>query len=187
MDKKLTYSLIIGILIISFSVAYYFFVFLPNKEQIIFEQQKKSDTKAVKTEQENTVLNQSSDEYALMGKKLLIAFNCSTWADKIDDKNEAERLFLFGYEQGQKFLNALKAEKIKQEDISQKVPIGVAFLLQGPSNEFILGRIFQSAQNEALEDVFYTNYDRKNLHSEDLQKSIASGKFQKGNCQFLGK
>ncbi|MBU4338539.1 hypothetical protein KKD57_03205 [Patescibacteria group bacterium] len=33
MDKKLTYALIIGILTISFSIAYYFFAFLPTNEK----------------------------------------------------------------------------------------------------------------------------------------------------------
>jgi len=77
-----------------------------------------------------------------MGREILSAFNCSAWASKTNDSKETERLFLFGYKQGQKFLGALKAEKIKQEDISQEVPIGVTMLLQGPSEEFILGRIF---------------------------------------------
>lgn len=33
MDKKLTYAFTIGVLIISFSIAYYFVVFLPIKEK----------------------------------------------------------------------------------------------------------------------------------------------------------
>lgn len=136
--------------------------------------------------QENTAFSQNSKEYAVMGREVWSAFGCSSWASKVDDSKEAERLFMFGYEQGQKFLGALKAEKIKQEDISQEVPIGVTLLLQGPNEEFILGRIFENAQEEALNEVFYTNYDRNNLNPEALQKSIAENKFRDGNCQLIG-
>jgi len=136
---------------------------------------------------ENSSFTQSSKEYAVMGREIWSAFECSAWASKVDDSKEAERLFMFGYSQGQKFLGALKAEKIKQEDISSEVPIGVTMLLQGPSEEFMLGRIFENAQEEALNEVFYTNYDRSNLNPEDLQKSIAGNKFRDGNCQLIGK
>lgn len=135
----------------------------------------------------NSAFSQSSKEYAVMGRQVSSAFRCSAWASKVDDVKESERLFMFGYEQGQKFLGALKAEKIKQEDISQEVPIGVTMLLQGPTEEFILGRIFETAQEGALEEVFYTNYDRNNLNPEDLQKSIAENKFRDSNCQLIGK
>lgn len=133
---------------------------------------------------ENSSFTQSSKEYAVMGREVWSAFECSAWASKVDDLKEAERLFMFGYEQGQKFLGALKAEKIKQEDISQEVPIGVTLLLQGPSEEFILGRIYETAQTEALDEVFKTGNE---YNSEELQKSIAGNKFRDGNCQLIGK
>lgn len=52
MDKKLTYSLIIGILIISFSAAYYFFIFLPQKEKVRAEQQKQEQLAREQKEKE---------------------------------------------------------------------------------------------------------------------------------------
>lgn len=133
---------------------------------------------------ESSSLTQSSKEYAFMGMEAWAGFECSSLASKVGDSKEAERLFIFGHEQGQKFLGALKAKKINQEDISQEVPIGMVMLLQGPSDEFILGRVFENAQENALDEVFTTN---NNFNPEDLQKSIAENKFRDNNCQLIGK
>lgn len=136
---------------------------------------------------ENTSFNQSSKEYAVMGREAWSAFVCSSWASKVDDSKEAERLFMFGYEQGKKFLGAVRAEKITEEDFRQEVPIGVSMLLAGPNDDFILGVISADAQEDALKEVFYTNYDQSKLNPNDLQKSIAGNKFRNGNCQLIGK
>lgn len=133
---------------------------------------------------ENSSFNQSSKDYAVMGLETWTAFECSSLASKVDDSKEAGRLFIFGYEKGKKFIGALKAEKIKQEDIDQKVPIGVIMLLQGPSEEFILGRIYSFAEEEALGEVFKTDNE---FNSSELQKSIAENKFRESNCQLIGK
>jgi len=119
-----------------------------------------------------------------MGRQVFSAFQCSSWALINDDQDEAERLFVYGYEQGQKFLGALSAQKIKQEDISSQVPIGVTMLLQGPNEEFILGRIHSSAEEEALDEVFKTGDD---FNDDKLQKIIANNKYRNGNCELLGK
>lgn len=136
--------------------------------------------------QENSSYNKSSKEYAVMGRELWSAFSCSIWASHFEDTKEAERLFLFGYKQGEKFLGAAQAGKITDEDFSQEVPIGVGWSLAGPNNDFILGVIYTGAQEDSLEEVFYTNYDKTKLNSDDLQKSIAESKYLEGNCQLIG-
>jgi hypothetical protein len=139
------------------------------------------------TKNENISYSQSSKEYAIMGREFLVAFRCSVWASHFGDQKEAERLFVFGYEQGKKFLGAVRAEKITDEDFRQEVPLGVSMRLAGPNDDFILGVISESNQEDALEDVFYINYDRSKLNSDDLQKSIAENKYRDGNCQLIGK
>ncbi|MBU4338541.1 hypothetical protein KKD57_03215 [Patescibacteria group bacterium] len=64
MDKKLTYALIIGILTISFSVAYYFFAFLPQKEKVKVEQQ--ADLQKSQSENKTTIITRK-DEFELEG------------------------------------------------------------------------------------------------------------------------
>lgn len=177
MDKKLTYALIIGILIISFSIAYYFIAFLPAKEKNNLNQE-------INKKQENLIFNKSSKEYAVMGRETLSSFDCSAWASTISDTKEAERLFLFGYAQGKKFISALRAEKIDKEDLNTEVPIIFLMLLQGPSDDFILGRLLENSQKSALEEVFKTGNE---YNSDEMKKNIAGNKFRDGNCQLIGR
>ena len=122
-----------------------------------------------------------------MGRELWSAVACSTWASHFGDQKEAERLFLFGYGQGKKFLGAARAGKITDEDFRQEVPMGISMSLAGPNDDFILGVISTNVQEDALEEVFYTNYDKTKLNPDDLQKSIAENKYRDGNCQLIGK
>lgn len=139
------------------------------------------------TKQENSPYNRDSKEYAVMGRELWSAFSCSTWASHFEDQKEAERLFHFGYERGKIFLDAARAGKITDEDFSHEVPIGIGMSLAGPNNDFILGTISANAQEAALKEVFYSNYDRSKINSENLQKIIAKNKYLDGNCQLIGK
>lgn len=137
----------------------------------------------ISSDQKNT-FTQSSKEYAVMGIQASSAFRCSSWASEIDDQKEAKRLFMFGYEQGKKFIGALSAQKIKQEDLESEVPLVILMLLQGPSEDFMLGKIYQTIQESALEDVLKTGDD---LNSDEVQKVIAGNKFRDSNCQLIGK
>jgi len=132
----------------------------------------------------NFAVAQTSKEHAAMGAEAWSAFECSSLASHIKDSKEGERLFLFGYEQGKKFIRALKANKIEKEDISNGVPMIMLLLLEGPSEDFMLGRIYENAQEHALEKVFKTD---DKFNSEQFQKDIAKSEFRKRNCQFIGK
>ena len=97
---------------------------------------------------------------------------------------EQERLFLFGYQQGKIFTAAFKAKKIRDEDLRREVPLIMYMALEGPTAEFMLGRIYQFAQISALEDVFKTG---KDFHDNSMQQLKAEEKFQKLNCELMGK
>lgn len=125
----------------------------------------------------------SSKDYAVMAQSTWSAFQCSSLAAKSDNSKEQERLFLFGYEQGQEFIAAVKAEKVTREDLSNDAPLLLLLLLQGPTPDFMLGRIFESAQDIALEGIYRTG---GNLNSVDDQKSLAKSKFWSLNCQLIG-
>jgi len=132
---------------------------------------------------QNLILNQSSKEYAIMGRQVWSAFQCSAWASSNEDAKEGERLFLFAYKQGKTFISAARANKITKEDYSNEVPIGISFVSAGPSDDFILGRIYSAAQEDALEEVLQTG---EKYNSEEMQKIIASNKYRDGNCQLIG-
>ncbi len=126
----------------------------------------------------------SSSEYAEMGKAAWSAFECSALASKSKNSKEQERLFKFGYAQGLKFISAIQTEKVKREDLSKGVPLILLLLLQGPTPDFMLGRVYEGALDSALEDVFKTG---EQFNSDETQESIAKNKFWKQNCQLIGK
>lgn len=128
--------------------------------------------------------SQSSPEYAQMATAAWSAFECSSLASKAGNPAEQERLFFYGYNQGRSFISALQEQKIEQEDISREVPIIMLLLLQGPSDDFMLGRVYEAAQESALEGI----YVQDNIHfNADEQKLNAENKFRRQNCGLIGK
>jgi hypothetical protein len=121
--------------------------------------------------------------YAQMARASWSSFECSTLASKMRQPAEQERLFNFGYAQGQEFIAALETGKIKREDLSSHAPVGALLLLEGPSADFILGRIYAAAEENALKDVYRTG---EVFNSEATQELIASNKFTRRNCQLIG-
>lgn len=127
---------------------------------------------------------QTSADYARMGSATWSAFECSSLAGKSGDTKEQERLFLYGYKQGQAFIAGVIDKKAKREDLSKGTPWMMLLLLEGPTPDFMLGRIFAAAQDSAFEGVYKTGAVH---HDEATQKSNAKDKYWKQNCQHLGK
>jgi hypothetical protein len=94
---------------------------------------------------------------------------------------ERDRLFRFAYEQGQKFVAAYNAGRIKQEDVSTELPAGVLSRLwePAPTPEFALGRIAEAATQFVL-------YDIPRLGDsilDDDKRHIVLERFSEKNCR----
>lgn len=131
-----------------------------------------------------TAIAESSKEYAIMANATWSAFECSSLASENNKPKEQERLFWFGYKQGNKFITAMKAGKIKKKDLDAEVPTIMLLLLEGPTPDFMLGRMFESAQNLALKDVYK---DGKHSVSKEARAMAAENKFTASNCHLIGK
>jgi hypothetical protein len=68
--------------------------------------------------------NQTSKEYAMMAVKSWAAFECAALADVAHKKDQQQRLFDLGYQQGKVFIEALRSGKIDTEDVGGNVPVG---------------------------------------------------------------
>ena len=110
------------------------------------------------------------------------AFECSSLASKAGDTQEQARLFMVGYKEGLEFIKAAQKEKVTNEDVNNQVPVGFLLRLEGPTPDFMLGRIFEAAQEEALKKVYYTNGE---YNSPDVQKRVAQDELRKRNATFL--
>lgn len=123
-----------------------------------------------------------SADFAKMGRAAWAAFECSSLASVLERPEDQERLFRFGYEQGKEFLHALQDGRIKAEDLNSIAPSGLLMVAQGPTADFILGRVLESAQENSLKDVITA----ESVLHKDLQQAIASRKFTSGNCEIIG-
>ena len=119
-----------------------------------------------------------------MGSQAWSAFECSILALKSNNRKEQERLFKYGYKQGKIFITALKEGKILKEDLEAEVPIILILLLEGPSTDFMLGRIFENALDSALKKLYEANGQMK---SKAFIESIAEISYRKCNCQIVGR
>ena len=130
------------------------------------------------------VCAERAGRYGIMAQSAWSAFQCSVLAEKSRNMAEQERLFAFGYDQGLKFIAALESGTAKKDDLSRAAPFSMLLLLQGPTPDFALGRIFEAALRSALEDVFASadSYD-----SASIQESIAAAEFLKRNCNLIGR
>ena len=125
------------------------------------------------------VLGQTSEEYAAMGQKLWDAFECGALAEYVDKPEETARLYKLGYDQGKTLLDAFRAGKVDQQARS-KLPIPVLLMLDGgPTVDFILGRIFESAMQDTTRQLFEAS------NNNATRKIIASQNFARRNCGSL--
>jgi hypothetical protein len=124
------------------------------------------------------------------GRVMWSAFQCSTFAEMSGNNQEQERLFGIGVKAGRRFVEALKNGQISPDAVSTEVPVGVTMLLAGPSVDFIIGRIFESAMGDAFDSVV----KRKDgllrpvddwVQDQEVRKPIAQQKYLQGNCGLI--
>lgn len=86
---------------------------------------------------------------------------------------------------------AVEAGTITEEEAQTNVPIGVRFLIGGPTPDFIIGRIFESAAGDAFDDVVKKEASGLPLAIEDwvkddqLKRSIAANRYLRANCEIM--
>ncbi|MGB8896016.1 MAG: hypothetical protein WCD13_17160 [Pseudolabrys sp.] len=131
-----------------------------------------------------TVLNAADErtlEKALLGHIMWSAFQCSTYAELSDYKSEQERLHLVGLNAGRTFLEAMKAGQISEQAAREAVPINVLQRLEGPSNEFVIGKIYAAATGSAYDEIV----KKKRSKWGPTQKQDAQFAYTYHNCILI--
>jgi hypothetical protein len=119
------------------------------------------------------------------------AWLCSIYAELKGDADEQGRLFTLGYSKGKQFIDAAAAGTITPDEGRTIVPMAVGMLMAGPSQEFVLGRIFESAAGRAFDHVATEDADGMPLAPADyivddeLKASIATTKYMGSNCELI--
>jgi hypothetical protein len=126
------------------------------------------------------------------GRLLWVALQCSEYA-KMSGKaeQEVERLFRLGYENGQRFIEGVGDHTIAEAEVRSKVPMGVTAALAGPTTEFMLGRVYESATTDAYDRVvkrgdFGLDLPASEWRTEtEVKKMWALNEYNDGNCGLV--
>lgn len=105
---------------------------------------------------------------------MLSGFECSVYALDMGKEEEGARLFEYGYGNGKKYYEAAFANKIKDRS---DIPLIVTQLSQGPSADFIMGRIQNWVANNVFESYWSIDDETKEMN--------ASAKYREKNCSLL--
>ena len=119
------------------------------------------------------------------------AWLCQQYAYYAKNETETQRLFQVGYEAGQRFVAAVSEGHLSPEEANSIVPLTVLMVLSGPSQEFVLGRVFESAASHVGDEIMKQSLDGAPLDiadwisaPEDLQVR-GDLKLNQGNCELI--
>lgn len=125
----------------------------------------------------------SSKEYVQKGRLAVVAFQNSYFAVMAKDDKLAEKLFLLGYNSGKEFLAAYRDKKVNPED-AKELPIIFGWVAQGPSDDFILGRLYQAMEDDGQKTIVEKT---KNDTSPNANKEAAEYELRRSNAALLVK
>lgn len=133
----------------------------------------------------------AAPEDAKLGMVAYTAWECHTFASQAGDTAEAERLFNMGMDTSREFVSKVVAGEVSDYDIFQHTPLSVAGVLRGPSEDFIIGRIYQMVSSAAFDKMSKKDASGMPLETKDwntdpaILKGIAETKFRQSNCSMI--
>lgn len=126
---------------------------------------------------------ETSKELAEKSRLAWSALSCSALASTAEKPQEAERLFRLGYEAAKTFMNAAFAKKIDKADIESTMPMVMGFSMYGPSVDFMIGRVWEKAVEDAHKKVHFD--DAGAFRPNEVWKDYAASEFRDRNCQLI--
>jgi hypothetical protein len=135
----------------------------------------------------------SEEAKARLGRVMWSAFECVTFASMAGEQEAAKRLFDIGLKAGRDFIEALNRGDISQEEFNKIVPMGVTMLMRegGPSTDFVVGRVYSYAQEDAYDAVVKHDASGLPLDTKDwimddgLKKMRAENSYSNSNCELI--
>ena len=139
------------------------------------------------------VPNDVSVRLAQSGRAAWDAFQCAGFAAAMHDKEAFDGVFAHGFSSAHRFLDALQKDRIKRVHFKREIPSPMRASLEGPSPDFVVGRVYQTALESAVYAVetgaATLNRDRKFEPDSDayraLRNDVASSLFESSGCHDL--
>ena len=122
---------------------------------------------------------------------MMAHWRCQTWSGMIGDEETALAHFNQGYASGIRFLTAVRAGQIDQAEFDRTVPVYILMSLQGPSDDFVLGRLYEMTTQQAYDKIVTKGEDGVPLKPSEyvmdrgVQSVMAEALMRSSNCIAL--
>ncbi len=130
-------------------------------------------------------LGHTTDGKAFLARAAWSAFECSVLAAAKGEAADSERLTAYGIKAGNEFLSAHGKGEISSKEVNEIVPVGFLWSATGPSTDFIMGRVYESAVSGAWEKLYKIEGDV--IPDDELRKARAETAYGSQNCVLVGR
>lgn len=133
----------------------------------------------------------TAEEDAKAARVMWTAFECGIYAEMSIEQERQAALFNRGIAAGRQFFAAIEAGTITEGEHQNYVPSIIPLLFGGPSVDFVMGRIFESATSSAYDKVVKEDAAGLPLpieewtNDDEVKKAKAKLLYQRGNCDLL--
>lgn len=122
---------------------------------------------------------------------MMAHWQCQVWTGMAGDEGAAKTHYDRVYASGSRFVASARAGQIEPADFAATVPIYISLSLAGPSDDFVLGRLYEITTERAFDRV--VKRDRNDvlrapsdyLMDEELQAIVARELVGSSNCAAL--
>jgi len=122
---------------------------------------------------------------------MMAHWRCQVWAGMAGDEGAAKAHYDRGYASGSRFVAAARAGQIEPADFDAIVPIYISLSMAGPSDDFVLGRLYEITTEDAFDRV--VKRDSNNglrapsdyLMDREVRAIVAGELFRSSNCAAL--
>jgi hypothetical protein len=127
-----------------------------------------------------------SAELAPKGKLFWEAFVCHHLAIDANETKEAERLLNVAMREGKIFIDSARKGLIEKKDADKIVPMIVIWHLSKQSTDFILGKVYMEAKEEAIKSAFGTKEEYLKRYFDKLYiQTMAGAELRKRNAWLI--
>lgn len=122
---------------------------------------------------------------------MMAHWRCQVWSGMIGDQESTLAHFNQGYASGSRFVAAARAGQIDQADFEATVPVYISLSMGGPSDDFVLGRLYEMTTQDAYDKIVTRGKDGVPLHPSDyvmdteVQSVMAGELIRSSNCTAL--
>lgn len=124
---------------------------------------------------------------------MMAHWRCQVWSGMAADDDAAVTHYEHGLAAGRRFVEAARAGLIPPEDFDTTVPMTVSLTMDGPSDDFVLGRLFEMITQNAFDDIVTRDANGVPRSPPDyvtdggLRAVIALNLIRQSNCSALQK